>query len=69
MDSENTEIGPVLDVKVCSHQGRYGVEILIESLFRYRAVSWVRIANGIHKYVTDTSETISDIVSHFYSYA
>ena len=29
---ENT-IGQVLDVKVC-YQGRYGVEIMIESLFR-----------------------------------
>ena len=28
----NTKIGPVLDVKVCSHQGRYGVEIMIEIL-------------------------------------
>ena len=27
----NTKIGPVLDVKVCYHQGRYGVEIMIES--------------------------------------
>ena len=29
----NTKIGPVLDVNVCYHQGRYGVEIMIESLF------------------------------------
>ena len=29
----DTKIGPVLDVEVCLHQGRYGVEILIESLF------------------------------------
>ena len=32
----NTRIGPVLDVKVCYDQGRYGVEIMIESLFRDR---------------------------------
>ena len=54
----NTEIGPVLDVKVCYHQGSYGVEIMIESLFRDRTVSWVRIVNGINKYVTETSEEI-----------
>ena len=54
----NTEIGPVLDVKVCYHQGRYGVEIMIESLFRDRTVSWVRIVNGINKFVTETSEEI-----------
>ena len=32
----NTKIGPVLEVMVCYHQGRYGVEIKIESLFRDR---------------------------------
>ena len=29
----NTKIGPGLDVIVCYHQGRHGVEIMIESLF------------------------------------
>ena len=43
---------------VCYHQGRYGVEIMIESLFRDRTVLWVRIVNGINKYVTETSEEI-----------
>ena len=32
---------------------------MIESLFRDRTVSWVRIVNGITKYETETSETIS----------
>ena len=54
----NTKIGPVLDVMVCYHQGRYGVEIMTESFFRDRTTSWVRIVNGINKYVTDTSEEI-----------
>ena len=54
----NTKIGPVLDVKVCYHQGRYGVEIMIESLFRDRTVSWVRTVNGINKYVTEAPEEI-----------
>ena len=31
---ENTKIGPVLDVKVYFHQGRYGVEIMIEFFLR-----------------------------------
>ena len=52
----NTKIGPVLDVKVCFHRGHCGVEIMIESLFRDRTVSWVRIVNGINKCVTETSE-------------
>ena len=50
----NTKIGPILDVKVCYHQGRHGVEIMIESLFRDRRISWVRIVNGINKYVIET---------------
>ena len=42
----NTKIGPVLEVKVCYHQGRYGVEIKIEPLFRDRTCSWDRIVIG-----------------------
>ena len=34
------------------------MEIMVESLFRDRAVSWVHIVKGIHKYVTETSEEI-----------
>ena len=55
----NTKIGPVLDVKVCLHQKRYGIEIMIESLYQDRTVSWFRIVNGINKYVAETSETMS----------
>ena len=43
---------------VCYPQGRYGVEIKIESLFGDRTYSWVRNVNGINKYVTETSEEI-----------
>ena len=31
---------------------------MIESLFRDRTVSWVRVVSGINKYVTETSEEI-----------
>ena len=41
----NTNIGPVLNVKVCLHYKRDGIEIF-------------RIVNGIDKDVTETSETI-----------
>ena len=54
----HTKIGPVLDVMVCYHQGRYGFEIKIESLSGDKISSWVRIVNGINKYVTETSEEI-----------
>ena len=50
------EFRPVLDVKVYFHQGRYCIDIVIESLFRDRTVSWVRIVNGINKHVTEKSE-------------
>ena len=53
----NTKIGPVLDVKVY-HEGRYCIDIIIESLFKDQTVSWDRIVNGITKYVTATSEEI-----------
>ena len=49
---------PDLEVKGCYHQGRYGVEIMIESFFRGRTISWVRITHAINKYVTDPSEEI-----------
>ena len=55
----NTKIGMLLDVKVCFHQKRYSMEIMVESLFRDRTVYSVRIVNGIDKYVTETPETIS----------
>ena len=64
----NTKIGTVLDVKVYCHQGRYCIDIMIEYLFRDRTVSWVRVVNGINKYVTETSEEIlaesAELVSH-----
>ena len=54
----NTKIGPVLDVKICHHQKRYGVEIMIESLLGDKTASWVRVMTGKNKYVTEKAETI-----------
>ena len=39
-----------------SHQGRYGIEIMIESSFGDGTCSWVMIVNGITKYVTEMIE-------------
>ena len=36
----------------------YCIDIMIESLCKDQTVSWVRIVNGINKYVTETSEEI-----------
>ena len=52
----NTKIGPVLEVAVSYHQGRYGIEIMIESFFGDRTRSWVLIVNGIDKHVTEMTE-------------
>ena len=52
----NAKIGPVLDAKLYPHEGRHCIDIMIESLFKDRTVSWVRILNGINKYVTETTE-------------
>ena len=44
--------------KVCLRQDRYSIEIQVESLFRDKTASCVRIVNGgINKYVTESMET------------
>ena len=54
----NTKIGPVLNIHVCHHQDRYGIEIQVRSLFQDRTASSVRIVNGVQMYATETTETI-----------
>ena len=58
VDPWKHENRPNSGCEVWYHAGRYGVQIMIESLFPDRTVSWVRIVNGINKYVTETSEEI-----------
>ena len=43
----NTKIGPVLEVTICCLQGKYGVEIRIESVNKDNSHSWVRISHGL----------------------
>ena len=45
-------------MKLYPHEGRYCIDIMIESLFRDHTASWIRIVNGINKCVTETSEEI-----------
>ena len=52
----NTKIGPELDVAVTDHQGRYGIDIMTQSLSGDGTCSWVMIVNGINKYVTEMTE-------------
>ena len=56
----NTKIGPVLDVEGLPSSKNVPVsKSWSNPCFEDRTVSWVRIVNGIDKYVTETSETIS----------
>ena len=54
----NTTIGPVLNIHVCHHEDRYGIEIQVRSPFQDRTASSVRIVNGVQKYASETTETI-----------
>ena len=49
----NTQIGTVLEVITCCLQGKYGVEIRIESVNKDHSHSWVRISHGLNKLVTN----------------
>ena len=51
----NTQIGPVLEVTTSYLQGKYGVEIRVESVNKDNSHSWVRISHGLNKLVTDLS--------------
>ena len=56
----NTKIGPVLEVTTSYLQGKYGVEIRIESMNKNHSQSWVRISHGLNKLVTDLSNREDD---------
>ena len=43
MDSQEYENRSSLGHKVCRHEDRYSIEVLVESLFQDRTASWVRI--------------------------
>ena len=49
----NTKIGPVLQVTTSYLQGKYGVEMGIESVNEDNSHSWVRISHGMKKLVMD----------------
>ena len=50
-----TKIGPVLELTTSYLQGKYGVEIRIESVNKDNSHSWVRISHCLNKLVTDLS--------------
>ena len=56
----NTKLGPVSEVTTSYLQGKYGVEIRIESVNKDNSHSWVRISHGFNKLVTDLSNKEDD---------
>ena len=49
----NVRFGPVSDIKVCNHNGRYSIEVQVQSLFHDQTVSWIRFVNRIDKFVRE----------------
>ena len=56
----NTKIGPVLEVTTCCLQGKYGMEIRIESMNKDNTHSWVKISHGLNKLVTNLNNKDQD---------
>ena len=49
----NVRFGPVLDINVCNHYGRHSIEGQVQSLSQDQTVSWIRIVNGVDKFVRE----------------
>ena len=47
------DLVPSRDIKVCNHYGGYSIEVQVQSLFQDQTVSWIRIVNGIDKFVRE----------------
>ena len=56
----NTKIGPALEVRTSYLQGKYGVEIRIESVNEDNSHSWVRISHGLNKLVANLNNKEND---------
>ena len=54
MDSQEYKDRPSLEHESCFHDARYSIEVQVPSLFQDNTFSWVRIVNGIDKYVTES---------------
>ena len=66
MDSQKYENRPSLEhKKVCYHDDRYSIEVQIPCLFEDNTASWVKIMNGVGKYLTEPrlTEKEEDIAS------
>ena len=57
IDLQEYEISAVFNIKVCSHDDRYSIEVLVPSLFEDQTASWDRIVNGVDTFVTESMQT------------
>ena len=60
LDSREHQNWARLEVTTCYLQGKYGVEIRIESVHKDNSHSRVTISHGLHKLVTDLSNKEND---------
>ena len=49
----NVRFGPVSDITVCNHNGKYSIEVPVQSLFQDQTVSWIRKVSGVDKFVRE----------------
>ena len=57
---KDKRIGPVLNIKVCYCHELYRIEVPVPSLFQDDTASWVRIVNGVDRYVTESMPTAKE---------
>ena len=57
---KDKRIGPVLNIKVCYRNELYRIEVPVPSLFQDVTASWVRIVNGVDRYVTESMPTAKE---------
>ena len=49
----DARFGRFSDIKVCKIHGRYSVEVKVPSFFEDQTTSWIRIVNGVEKYLKE----------------
>ena len=47
-------------IKVCCRDEQYSVEVQVPYLFQDNTVSWVRIVNGVDRYLTEPMPTANE---------
>ena len=57
---KDKRIGPVLNIKVCYRNELFRIEVPVSSLFQDDTASWVRIVNGVDRYVTESMPTAKE---------